>query len=50
MAGELIRVVAPAGRIAVWGEVEEWERALRSEGLEVLASDDTAVVVERTAV
>jgi hypothetical protein len=50
MAGELVRVVAPGGRIAVWGGVEEWERALRSEGLEVLASDDTAMVVERTVV
>ena len=49
LAGELARVVAPAGRIAVWGGVTEWERALKSEGLEVLASEDTAVVVERMA-
>ena len=49
MAGELSRVVATAGRIAVWGEVEEWERALTSEGLEVLASEESALVVTRTA-
>jgi hypothetical protein len=45
MAGELARVVARDGRIAVWGAVREWEKALRSEGLDVLASDETAVVV-----
>jgi len=49
MASELSRVVATAGRIAVWGEVEEWERALTSEGLEVLASEESALVVTRTA-
>ena len=49
MAGELSRVVATAGRIAVWGEVEEWERALTSEGLEVFASEESALVVTRTA-
>ena len=45
MAGELARVVARDGRIAVWGAVREWEKALRSEGPDVLASDETAVVV-----
>ena len=49
MAGELARVVARDGRIAVWGAVQEWEKALRSEGLDVLASDETAVVVGRMA-
>jgi uncharacterized protein YbaR (Trm112 family) len=49
MAGELCRVVTTAGRIAVWGEVEEWEKALISEGLEVLASEESALVVTRTA-
>ena len=53
MAGELARVVASDGRIAVWGalpvSVGEWERALRSEGLDVLASEETAVVVRRMA-
>ena len=49
MVGELARVVAPSGRIAVWGRVRDWERALRSEGLEVLAVEETAVVVKRTA-
>jgi len=49
MAGELARVVARDGRIAVWGAVQEWEKALRSEGLGVLASDETAVVVGRMA-
>ena len=49
MAGELSRVVGTAGRIAVWGEVEEWGRALTSEGLEVLASEESALVVTRTA-
>jgi hypothetical protein len=49
MVGELARVVAPAGRIAVWGAVEEWEGALRSEGLKVLASEAAAVVAERAA-
>ena len=47
MAAELARVAAPAGRIAVWGAVQEWEQRLRSEGLDVLASEETAVVVER---
>ena len=47
MAGELARVVARDGRIAVWGAVREWEKALRSEGLDVLASDETALVVRR---
>ena len=49
MAGELARVVARDGRIAVWGavpvSVREWEKALRSEGLDVLASEETTVVV-----
>jgi hypothetical protein len=53
MAGELARVVASDGRIAVWGAVPvtvgEWKRALRSEGLDVLASEETAVVVRRMA-
>ena len=49
IAGELARVVARSGRIAVWGAVEEWERALESEGLDVVASDETAVVVTRMA-
>ncbi len=49
MAGELARVVARDGRIAVWGAVREWEKALRSEGLDVLASDESAVVVGRMA-
>jgi hypothetical protein len=60
IAGELARVLARAGRIAVWGagqsgvrdgeqgEVPEWATALRSEGLDVLASEGNAVVVERT--
>lgn len=65
MAGELARVLARSGRIAVWGvarsgtedeaegpgqgPVQQWEQALRSEGLNVLASEGNAVVVERTA-
>ncbi len=53
MAGELARVLARAGRIAVWGVgqsgVRGWEQALTSEGLDVLASEGNAVVVERTA-
>ena len=57
LAGELARVVAPSGRIAVWGRVEdgvqgavqEWKKALSSEGLDVLASEESAVVVKRTA-
>ena len=57
LAGELARVLAHAGRVAVWGAgqsggwgaVQEWEKALRSEGLDVLASEENAVVVERTA-
>ncbi len=56
IAGELARVLARSGRIAVWGaagggvagEVPEWEKALKSEGLAVLASEVNAVVVERT--
>ena len=53
MAGELARVVARDGRIAVWGAVRgavrEWEKALRSEELDVLASEETTVVVRRVA-
>lgn len=49
VAGELARVVSRAGRIAVWGRVQEWEKALRSEGLDVLASEATALVVGRMA-
>lgn len=61
LAHELARVLARAGRIAVWGAgqregqigvqdaVKEWEKALRSEGLDVLASERNAVVVKRTA-
>ena len=60
IAGELARVLARDGQIAVWGAgqggvpggeqgaVTEWEKALRSEGLDVLASDGKAVVVKRT--
>jgi hypothetical protein len=50
MAGELARAVARDGRIAVWGApraVGEWERALRSEGCDVLAFEETAVVVSK---
>jgi hypothetical protein len=57
MAAELARVLARGGRIAVWsagqggvvGGVQEWEKALRSEGLDVLVSEGSAVVVKRTA-
>jgi len=61
LAGELARVLVHAGRVAVWGAgqsggqgggrgaVQEWETALRSEGLDVLASEGNAVVVERSA-
>ena len=57
IAAELARVLARAGRIAVWsvgqggveGGVKEWEKALRSEGLDVLVSERSAVVVKRTA-
>ena len=55
LAGEMARVLAPKGRIAVWdgvpsegrGEVQEWADALSSEGLDVLASQESAVVVTR---
>ena len=50
MAGELARVVTRDGRIAVWGAsgaVAKWERALRSGGCDVLASEETAVVVSK---
>lgn len=57
MAAELTRVVARDGRIAVWGAagpmagpaVGEWEDALKAEGLDVLASEETAVVVRQVA-
>jgi len=57
IAAELARVLARGGRIAVWsagqggveGGVQEWEKALRSEGLDVLVSEGSAVVVKRTA-
>ena len=49
MVAELARVLAPTGRIALWGAVREWEKALRSEGLDVLASEETAVVLGRAA-
>ena len=55
LAGEMARVLAPKGRIAVWdgvpnegrGEVQEWADALSSGGLDVLASQESAVVVTR---
>ena len=50
MANELARVVNRVGRIAVWGAVQDWEKALTSEGLDVLASEETALVVGRMAV
>jgi hypothetical protein len=49
LASELARVLAPRGRIAVWGAVQDWEKALTSEGLDVLASGESALVVTRTA-
>jgi hypothetical protein len=49
IAAELARVVASTGRIALWGVVREFEEALRSEGLDVLASEETAVVLGRKA-
>ncbi len=49
MAVELARVVARNGRIAVWGPVREWQERLTSEGLDLLASQETAVVFERGA-
>ncbi len=49
MAGELARVLSRVGRIAVWGAVQDWEKALTSEGLDVLASEETALVVGRMA-
>ena len=57
IAAELTRVVARDGRIAVWGAagptagpaVREWEDALKAEGLDVLASEETAVVVRQVA-
>ena len=49
IAGELARVVARSGRIAVWGASQDWERALEAEGLDVVASDGTTVVVRRMA-
>ncbi len=48
MAAELARVVAPTGRIAVWGRVKRWEEALSSEGLDVLAHEESALVVTPT--
>ena len=57
IAAELTRVVARDGRIAVWGAagptagpaVREWEDALKAEGLDVLASEEAAVVVRQVA-
>ena len=49
LTGELARVVTASGRIAVWGAVHGWEKALSSEGLDVLASEESALVVTRTA-
>jgi hypothetical protein len=46
LAIELARVVAPTGRVAVWGPVQEWEKRLIAAGLDVLASQETAVVAE----
>ena len=48
MAAELARVVAPTGRIAVWGRVKEWKKVLNSEGLDVLAYEESALVLTRT--
>jgi uncharacterized protein YbaR (Trm112 family) len=49
IAAELARVVASTGRIVLWGVVREFEEALRSEGLDVLASEESAVVLGRKA-
>jgi len=48
LVAELARVIAPTGRIAVWGSVGEWEGAFRSVGLEVLAQEESALVVAPT--
>ena len=47
-AVEIARVVARFGRIVVWGDRERWGKALEMEGLEVLVSEEQAVVATRT--
>jgi uncharacterized protein YbaR (Trm112 family) len=46
-AAELVRVVARFGRVVVWGDVEGWGEALEAEGLEVLVSENEALVATR---
>jgi hypothetical protein len=48
LAAELARVIAPTGRIAVWGSVGGWEDAFRVVGLEVLAQEESVLVVAPT--
>jgi hypothetical protein len=42
-----VRVVARFGRVVVWGDVEGWGEALEAEGLEVLVSENEALVATR---
>ena len=46
-AGDVARVVARFGRVAVWGDVEGWREALEAEGLDVLISEEKALVATR---
>ena len=46
-AGEITRVVARFGRVVVWGDGEGWGEALEAEGLDVLISEERAVVATR---
>ncbi len=47
LAAEAARVVSRLGRVVVWGGVEGWDSALEQAGLELLVSEETAVVAAR---
>jgi len=46
-AVEVARVVARFGRIVVWGDREGWGKALGAEGLDLLISEEEALVATR---
>lgn len=44
---EVARVVSRAGRVVVWGDVARWEPGLEKVGLDVLVSEEAALVAVR---
>ena len=46
-ASDVARVVARFARVVVWGDVEGWGEALEAEGLDVVISEEKALVATR---